>query len=53
MLDQQIFMALMLILMTTDVVPFLIKKFCSGLDEVEIPDGSPVRDFIYSYDVAK
>lgn len=36
------------------VVPSLIKKFCSGLDEVEIwGDGSPVRDFIYSYDVAK
>ena len=36
------------------VVPSLIKKFCSGLDKVEIwGDGSPVRDFIYSYDVAK
>lgn len=36
------------------VVPSLIKKFCSGSDKVEIwGDGSPIRDFIYSYDVAK
>ena len=36
------------------VVASLIKKFCNNTGEVKIwGDGSPIRDFIYSKDVAR